>query len=55
MNKNHPLMQMARMAKRNGYPKKNVAINLKPEYQKFIPQIEAEYERFEPRKKACNT
>jgi len=51
LNKNHPMMEMARRAKRAGMAVEKLTENLKPEYQGLAPQIEAEYERFKPRKK----
>ena len=50
LRKNHELMQLARQAKRSGKPISLVTNGLKPEYQKCIPELEAEYDRFRPRK-----
>ena len=52
MNKNHPLMQLARRAKRTGVDVEVVLHGLKPEYSHYEAPIRAEYERFKPRKKA---
>lgn len=45
------LLTMTRQAKRLNKPVSLITNGLKPEYQKYIPAIEAEYNRFKPRKK----
>jgi len=47
----HRMMEMARRAKRAGLAVSVITQGLKPEYQKYIPALEAEYNRFKPRKK----
>lgn len=52
LRKNNPMLEMARRCKRAGLPVETVTRGLKPENRQFVPQIEAEFNRFKPRKPA---
>jgi len=52
LHKKHPLMEMARRAKRAGFSTDVLCKGLKPEFKKFIPDMLAEFDRFKPRKSA---